>query len=256
MNPVDADAAREAAQKFQTTFHKIRDQVTRAMVGQADVVDGVLTALLAGGHVLLEGVPGLGKTMLVRSLGSAVDLQFSRIQFTPDMMPADIIGTNGALPREGGRWPGNAGSGPGPSSPTLCWPTRSTAPRQRPSRALLEAMQERQVTVGKSTIQLEEPYCVMATQNPVEQEGTYPLPEAQTGSVPDEGPHRVSRHRRPRSTRSSHSCDGVRGRSSSAKSSRTREPRATRDARRRARRAAGDPRAARRRGDRRLHASR
>jgi len=179
MNPSlqDAGAAREAAAQFKAMFQKIRGQVTRAMVGQDNVVDGVLTALLAGGHVLLEGVPGLGKTMLVRSLGSAVDLKFSRIQFTPDMMPADIQGTSVLLDKEGGGH--EVGFQQGPVFANLVLADEINRATPKTQSALLEAMQERQVTVGNRTLQLEEPYCVMATQNPVEQEGTYPLPEAQ-----------------------------------------------------------------------------
>jgi len=176
----NSDQAREAVARFQSVYAKIRDEVNRMMVGQADVVEGVLTALFAGGHVLLEGVPGLGKTMLVRSLGEAVDLQFSRIQFTPDMMPADIQGTQVLVETEGG---GPHGTGlefqPGPLVANMVLADEINRATPKTQSALLEAMQEKQITVGRRTIKLEEPYCVMATQNPVEQEGTYPLPEAQ-----------------------------------------------------------------------------
>ena len=173
----DATAARESAAKFQSVHEKIRSQVARAIVGQDAVVEGVLTALLAGGHVLLEGVPGLGKTYLVRSLGYAVDLAFSRIQFTPDMMPADIRGTNVLVESEGGGHRLEFEQGPLFANLILADEINRATPKTQ--SALLEAMQERQVSVGRSTYPLAEPYCVMATQNPVEQEGTYPLPEAQ-----------------------------------------------------------------------------
>jgi len=176
-SPAAAEEARVAAEKFRTTYERIREQVCRAMVGQADVVEGVLTAMLAGGHVLLEGVPGLGKTLLVRSLGSAVDLKFSRIQFTPDMMPADVQGTSILVETEGGGHELQFQEGPLVSSLVLADEINRATPKTQ--SALLEAMQERQISIGRRTIKLEEPFCVMATQNPVEQEGTYPLPEAQ-----------------------------------------------------------------------------
>jgi len=176
-NTSGAGAAREAAAHFQTVYGKIRDEVNRMMVGQADVVEGVLTALFAGGHVLLEGVPGLGKTMLVRSLGESVDLHFSRIQFTPDMMPADIQGTQVLVDTEGGGHELEFRQGPLVANMVLADEINRATPKTQ--SALLEAMQEKQITVGRRTIKLDEPYCVMATQNPVEQEGTYPLPEAQ-----------------------------------------------------------------------------
>ena len=172
-SPAAADA-RAAAEKFQSTYQRINEEVCRMMVGQQDVVEGVLTALLAGGHVLLEGVPGLGKTLLVRTLGSAVDLNFSRIQFTPDMMPADIQGTSILVEKTEGGQEVQFREGPLVSSLVLADEINRATPKTQ--SALLEAMQEKQMTVGNRTIQLEEPYCVMATQNPVEQEGTYPLP--------------------------------------------------------------------------------
>ena len=177
MSDSNADAARADAQRFRETFESIRSEVSKMMVGQADVVEGVLTALLAGGHVLLEGVPGLGKTMLVSSLGRAVDLGFSRIQFTPDMMPADIRGTSVLVETEGGGHELQFEEGPIVSNLVLADEINRATPKTQ--SALLEAMQERQVTVGRRTIKLDEPFCVMATQNPIEQEGTYPLPEAQ-----------------------------------------------------------------------------
>ena len=173
----EPERAEAAATDFRETYETIRNEVCRAMVGQADVVEGVLTALFSGGHVLLEGVPGLGKTLLVRSLGEALDLDFSRIQFTPDMMPADIQGTSVLVETEGGGHELRFQEGPLISSLVLADEINRATPKTQ--SALLEAMQERQVTIGRRTLQLVEPFCVMATQNPVEQEGTYPLPEAQ-----------------------------------------------------------------------------
>ena len=172
-----AASAREDAERFRQTYDRIREQVGRALVGQEAVVEGVLSALFAGGHVLLEGVPGLGKTLLVRSLGEAVDLAFSRIQFTPDMMPADIQGTSVLVDTEGGGHELRFQEGPLVANLVLADEINRATPKTQ--SALLEAMQEQQLTVGTRTIRLDEPYCVMATQNPVEQEGTYPLPEAQ-----------------------------------------------------------------------------
>jgi MoxR-like ATPase len=147
------------------------------MVGQDDIVEGVLAALFAGGHVLLEGVPGLGKTLLVHTLGEAVSLQFSRIQFTPDMMPADIRGTNVLIDDTHGGTKVEFQAGPLVANLVLADEINRATPKTQ--SALLESMQEKQISVGNRTIRLEEPFCVMATQNPVEQEGTYPLPEAQ-----------------------------------------------------------------------------
>ncbi len=177
MSTNDAASARKAADRFKQTYHGIREQIARVMVGQDHVVEGVLTALFAGGHVLLEGVPGLGKTLLISSLGRAVHLPFTRIQFTPDMMPADIIGTQVLVEKEGGGHEVQFEEGPLVSNIILADEINRATPKTQ--SALLQAMQERQISVGKRTIELEEPYCVMATQNPVEQEGTYPLPEAQ-----------------------------------------------------------------------------
>ena len=173
----DVELARQSAAAFKETFIRIRAEVGRMIVGQADVVDGVLTALMAGGHVLLEGVPGLGKTMLVSSISRAIDLPFSRIQFTPDMMPADIVGTTVLTEAEGGGHELTFQQGPIVSNLVLADEINRATPKTQ--SALLEVMQERQVTVGRRTIKMPEPFCVMATQNPVDQEGTYPLPEAQ-----------------------------------------------------------------------------
>ncbi len=173
----NAETARDQAARFNDVYVAIKDQVNRMMVGQDDVIEGVLIALLVGGHVLLEGVPGLGKTLLVRSLSQALDLPFSRIQFTPDMMPADIQGTSILVDTEGGGHELRFQEGPLVSNLVLADEINRATPKTQ--SALLEAMQERQITLGTRTIRLQEPYCVMATQNPVEQEGTYPLPEAQ-----------------------------------------------------------------------------
>lgn len=169
--------AREAAEEFRSVHSAIRTEVSRMMVGQDATVDGVLAALFAAGHVLLEGVPGLGKTLLVSSLGKAIDLSFSRIQFTPDMMPADIRGTNVLTEDDAGSTKLEFQAGPLVANLVLADEINRATPRTQ--AALLESMQEKQISVGKRTIQLEDPFCVMATQNPVEQEGTYPLPEAQ-----------------------------------------------------------------------------
>ncbi len=171
------DQAHTAASEFKSVHAAIREQVCRVMVGQDDVIDGVLTALFAGGHVLLEGVPGLGKTMLVRALGRALNLKFSRIQFTPDMMPADIQGTHVLSDRGDGTQELTFQEGPLVANLILADEINRATPKTQ--SALLEAMQEGQISVGKRTITLEQPFVVMATQNPVEQEGTYPLPEAQ-----------------------------------------------------------------------------
>ncbi len=171
-----AHDARQEAAHFQSTYAGIKAQIGRMMVGQEEVIDGVMTALLAGGHVLLEGVPGLGKTMLVRCLSQAVNAKFSRIQFTPDMMPADIQGTSVLMETDKGH---ELRFQEGPLISNLVLADEINRATPKTQSALLEAMQERQVTVGRRTIKLEEPFCVLATQNPVEQEGTYPLPEAQ-----------------------------------------------------------------------------
>jgi len=173
----DATAARAAAEDFRTVHERVRDQIARMMVGQEDVIDGVLIALFAGGHVLLEGVPGLGKTLLVSTLGEALALKFSRIQFTPDMMPADVRGTNVLIDDAHGGTRVEFEPGPLVANIVLADEINRATPKTQ--SALLEAMQEKQISVGTRTIALDEPFCVMATQNPVEQEGTYPLPEAQ-----------------------------------------------------------------------------
>ncbi|MAE77944.1 MAG: AAA family ATPase [Planctomycetes bacterium] len=173
----DNKAAKQDAEDFRAAHAKIKTEVQRFIVGQEPVIDAALTGLLAGGHVMLEGVPGLGKTMLVRAIGEAVDIGFSRIQFTPDLMPADIQGTNVLVEHEGGGHEVTFQQGPLVSNLILADEINRATPRTQ--SALLEAMQENQISVAGRVIKLEEPYCVMATQNPIEQEGTYPLPEAQ-----------------------------------------------------------------------------
>jgi MoxR-like ATPase len=167
----------EQARLFREKFRLAREEVAKVIVGQEEVVDGVLTALLAGGHVLLEGVPGLGKTMLVKSVAEATHLAFSRIQFTPDLMPADIVGTNLIMESETGERYFEFQRGPIFANVILADEINRATPKTQ--SALLEAMQEHSVTVGKRTYQLELPFFVLATQNPIEMEGTYPLPEAQ-----------------------------------------------------------------------------
>lgn len=165
------------AEKFREHFNRIRTEIGKVIVGHQEVVEGVLIALLSGGHVLLEGVPGLGKTMLVRTLSSALELQFNRVQFTPDLMPADIIGTNLIEEDEQGRK--SFKFQPGPIFTQILLADEINRATPKTQSALLEAMQERRVTVAGTTYTLEEPYLVLATQNPLEMEGTYPLPEAQ-----------------------------------------------------------------------------
>ncbi len=168
----------KATQEFRAKFKALREEIGKAIVGHDEIVEGVLTALLAGGHVLLEGVPGLGKTYLIRTLAQAVDLHFSRIQFTPDLMPADIIGTTiiSEDPKSGKR---SFEFQRGPLFAQIVLADEINRATPKTQSALLEAMQEHTVTVGGARHVLEEPFFVMGTQNPIEQEGTYPLPEAQ-----------------------------------------------------------------------------
>src|SRR5437762_5365692 len=158
-------------------YRAIKAEIGKAIVGHEEIIDGVLTCLFVGGHALLEGVPGLGKTALVRALAQALNLKFARIQFTPDLMPADVIGTNVIMENESGHRAFTFMSGPIFAQIVLADEINRATPKTQ--SALLEAMQERQVTAGGEVRKLEEPFFVMATQNPLEQEGTYPLPEAQ-----------------------------------------------------------------------------
>jgi len=158
-------------------LEQVRREIAKIIVGQQDVVDGVLMCLLAGGHVLLEGVPGLGKTTLLRTLARALHLKYSRIQFTPDLMPADIVGSMMIETTDGGAK--SLRFQPGPIFANLVLADEINRATPKTQSALLEAMQERTVTSGNTTHELEAPFLVMATQNPIEMEGTYPLPEAQ-----------------------------------------------------------------------------
>jgi MoxR-like ATPase len=162
---------------FRDTYQTLRAEIGKVIVGQNEIVDGTLIAVFAGGHVLLEGVPGLGKTLLVRTLGEALDLSFNRIQFTPDLMPADILGTNLVVEAPTGRREFQFQRGPIFAHLILADEINRATPKTQ--SALLEAMQEKQVTAGGEVRKLNEPFFVMATQNPIDQEGTYPLPEAQ-----------------------------------------------------------------------------
>ena len=157
-------------------LNRVRQEIGKIIVGQQDVVDGVLICMLAGGHVLLEGVPGLGKTTLLRTLSQVLNLKYSRIQFTPDLMPADIVGSM-IIDTEGGAK--NLRFQPGPIFAHLVLADEINRATPKTQSALLEAMQEHTVTTGTQTHILEPPFLVMATQNPIEMEGTYPLPEAQ-----------------------------------------------------------------------------
>ena len=167
----------EAINSFQADLATVRAEIGKVIVGHDDIVNGVLTCLLASGHCLLEGVPGLGKTMLVRTLGRALDLQFSRVQFTPDLMPADILGTQVIVEDERGHKRFEFRRGPIFANIILADEINRAIPKTQ--SALLEAMQEQSITVAKETHSLEQPFFVLATQNPLEMEGTYPLPEAQ-----------------------------------------------------------------------------
>ena len=159
------------------TVNKVEAEIGKAIIGQKDIVKQVLISILAGGNVLLEGVPGLGKTQLVKTLSKVLDLSFSRIQFTPDLMPADVIGTNIIVKDDSGNSRFEFQKGPVFANLVLADEINRATPKTQ--SALLEAMQEQTVTVGKVTYSLPQPFMVLATQNPIEMEGTYPLPEAQ-----------------------------------------------------------------------------
>jgi MoxR-like ATPase len=163
-------------EQFRSRAAAMESEIGKVIVGQRSVVRHVLTAILSGGHVLLEGVPGLGKTMLIRTLGQVLDLKFSRIQFTPDLMPADITGTEILVDQDGKR---EFRFQPGPVFANLVLADEINRATPKTQSALLEAMQEGSVTAADHTFQLEQPFFVLATQNPLEMEGTYPLPEAQ-----------------------------------------------------------------------------
>jgi MoxR-like ATPase len=163
--------------EFRERYEKLRQEIGRVIVGHDDIVHGILTCLFVGGHCLLEGVPGLGKTLLVRTLSTALDLDFSRIQFTPDLMPADILGTNMIVESPDGRKQFEFQRGP--VFTQICLADEINRATPKTQSAMLETMQEGTVTVGGTRYELDKPFFVMATQNPIEQEGTYPLPEAQ-----------------------------------------------------------------------------
>src|SRR5262245_15355869 len=169
---------KQACENFRATFQKLKAEIGKVIVGHQEVVEAVLIAMFAGGNVLLEGVPGLGKTLLVRTLAQTLSLPFNRIQFTPDLMPADVIGTNIVSEDPAtGRRQFEFQRGPIFAQIVLADEINRATPKTQ--SALLEAMQERSVTVAGSTYKLDLPFLVLATQNPIEQEGTYPLPEAQ-----------------------------------------------------------------------------
>ncbi len=163
--------------QFRRDYRAVAGEIGKIIVGHEAIIDGVLTCLFVGGHALLEGVPGLGKTALIRALADALNLKFNRIQFTPDLMPADVIGTNVIMENAQGQRAFQFMAGPIFSQIVLADEINRATPKTQ--SALLEAMQEKQVTAGGAIRKLEEPFFVMATQNPLEQEGTYPLPEAQ-----------------------------------------------------------------------------
>jgi MoxR-like ATPase len=167
----------EKVKAFSDCFNQLKSEIGKVIVGQSTIVDGTLGAIFAGGHVLLEGVPGLGKTLLVRTLSEALDLSFNRVQFTPDLMPADILGTNLVVENPNGRREFQFQKGPIFSHIVLADEINRATPKTQ--SAMLEAMQEKSVTAGGEIRKLAPPFFVLATQNPIDQEGTYPLPEAQ-----------------------------------------------------------------------------
>tara|TARA_B100000949_G_scaffold224186_1_gene227335 strand:+ start:254 stop:1261 length:1008 start_codon:yes stop_codon:yes gene_type:complete len=168
---------KEQIVKFREVYNSLREEIGKVIVGQDAIVDGTLNALFANGHVLLEGVPGLGKTLLVRTLSQVLDLSFNRIQFTPDLMPADVLGTNMVHETDDGKRAFEFQHGPIFAHLVLADEINRATPKTQ--SAMLEAMQERSVTIGGEIRKLDLPFFVLATQNPIDQEGTYPLPEAQ-----------------------------------------------------------------------------
>ena len=176
MTATDIGKVEASAAAFREDYVRAKSQIQQVIVGHEEIIDGVLTCLFANGHALLEGVPGLGKTLLIRSLAEALHLTFSRIQFTPDLMPADVTGTTIVVESEHGL---DFKFRRGPIFAQIVLADEINRATPKTQSALLEAMQEHSVTVGGETHLLDEPFFVMATQNPIEQEGTYPLPEAQ-----------------------------------------------------------------------------
>ena len=167
----------DQVQQFRTKFHRIKVEVQKRIIGQDNVVEDILICLFANGHALIEGVPGLGKTRMIQTLSEVLDLSFKRIQFTPDMMPADITGTTILVEDQQGQKRFEFQAGPVFSQVILADEINRATPRTQ--SALLEAMQERTVSIARTTHELGNPFCVFATQNPIEMDGTYPLPEAQ-----------------------------------------------------------------------------
>lgn len=172
-----AEKMQQQADEFRTRYKAVREEIGKTIVGHDEIVHGVLTSMFVGGHCLLEGVPGLGKTMLVRTLAETLSLHFSRIQFTPDLMPADILGTNMIVENEHGHRAFEFQKGP--IFTQICLADEINRATPKTQSALLETMQEGTVTVAGHRFELDKPFFVLATQNPIEQEGTYPLPEAQ-----------------------------------------------------------------------------
>ena len=167
-------AINEKVKQESTFIQRLKDEIGKVIVGQHYLIDRLLVGLIANGHVLLEGVPGLAKTMSVKTLSDTIETDFQRLQFTPDLLPADLIGTLVYNPREG-----SFTTKKGPIFSNIILADEINRAPAKVQSALLEAMQEKQVTIGEETFKLEEPFLVLATQNPIEQEGTYPLPEAQ-----------------------------------------------------------------------------
>jgi MoxR-like ATPase len=172
--PTQNEELTQEGQRLSEQFGKIREEVSKVIVGQEGLLDRLLLGLLARGHLLLEGLPGLAKTLAIRTLSEALGISFSRIQFTPDLLPADLLGTRIYMPAKG-----DFKTQKGPVFANLVLADEINRAPAKVQSALLEAMQEHQVTIGPDTFKLEEPFFVMATQNPIEHEGTYPLPEAQ-----------------------------------------------------------------------------
>ena len=177
MTPDTKDPIEQQARGFQQNFARVKTEIQKVIVGNEEIIDGVLTCLVANGHALLEGVPGLGKTLLVRTLADALHLRFSRIQFTPDLMPADITGTNILVDTpNGGK---ELRFQPGPAFANIILADEINRATPKTQSAMLESMQEHAITIAGNRHVMEEPFFVLATQNPIEMEGTYPLPEAQ-----------------------------------------------------------------------------
>jgi MoxR-like ATPase len=173
----NGDSLQSQAEEFRKRYTSVKEEIGKVIVGHDDIVHGVLTCMFIGGHCLLEGVPGLGKTLLVRTLSQALNLNFSRIQFTPDLMPSDILGTNMIVETPEGRKQFEFQRGP--IFTQICLADEINRATPKTQSALLETMQEGTVTIAGHRYTLDKPFFVMATQNPIEQEGTYPLPEAQ-----------------------------------------------------------------------------